>query len=247
MQVDLVTAHHMLGQILSAQLQLRLSHLLLPAQIAQVVQRIAQAAQLRFLSVHRRETRASFVGETCNELSGFFQRGGLLGNAGFGFLGFGCLSGQTVLIRRNVGTPRGDKVSQLGFARGHRLAMIHQTFVALSFRRDRETQFIQLLGRFLFLCSSNLAFLLGRALARLFFVEILPLRFEILFHLCDARVGALHLLLQGGPLRLQTGELFFRILNGAFRRKNLNPGFRLTLMRGLVVLARSFHSVIGGF
>ena len=68
-QVDLITAHDMLGQVFDPQLQLRLADLLFATQITQIVQRIAQGAHLRFLFVHGSQSCTSFFRKRGNSLA----------------------------------------------------------------------------------------------------------------------------------------------------------------------------------
>ena len=49
---------------------------------------------------------------------------------------------------RDVGAPGRDQLREFRLARGHRLALSAQAFVALALGRDREPQFVQLFGQF---------------------------------------------------------------------------------------------------
>ena len=141
----------MLGQVFDTQLQLRLADLLFATQITQIVQRIAQGARLRFLFIHGGQSRASFFRDLGNSLARCFQLRCLTEDSRFRFHGFLRLHRQPALISRNITAARSDEISELRFARGHRLTMVNQTLVALPFRRHRESQLIQFFSRFLFL------------------------------------------------------------------------------------------------
>ena len=218
-EIDLVTARHMFEQILDAQLQLRLANFFFPAEVAKIVQGITHPAQLSFLLRDDRQAGASFLPERRGILFRRLQLGGVLSDFGFGFLRFAGLAGEAALICRNIAAACRDKIGQLRFARGHRRAVVDQTFVPLPFRGDGQTQLIEFLRGFFLPGSRIFARLFRSGLAALFLLEILAVRFQFSFQLGDSFVRALHLLIERDLLAFQLRQFPFLRPQPRARRK----------------------------
>ena len=123
-QIDLVTAHRVLGDVLDFQLQLRLAHFFLAAGIVQIAQRFARACagrlRARFTSVKPRRARR---GDFATAASATAQFRAIATRSLLPRRHFRAPAVRGAIRKRDVGAPGGDQLAQLGLARGHRLAL----------------------------------------------------------------------------------------------------------------------------
>ena len=148
-QIDLVTSHRMFGQILDLELHLRLADFFLASRFVQVAERFPARAQIGFHVVYFRQAGGARIRN--------FRDGGFRGGKGrarfldrsFGFGALGALLLAPRLITGDVGMAGRDQFGQLCMARGHRLTLAAQAFMALALGRNGKPQLTQLFSQFI--------------------------------------------------------------------------------------------------
>jgi hypothetical protein len=137
-QVELVALHHVLGEMLDLQLELRLANAERAALLLQLAETIARRAQLSFMRGHLFVLRRA-LGEQRRNFR--FTRRALLGarsDRRVGVLRFVRLRGDTRAVARDVVAPGRDQFRQFGLSPEHRCALREQGFVFLLVRRQAD-------------------------------------------------------------------------------------------------------------
>ncbi len=161
-----------------------------------------------------------------------FRDGGFRGGKGralfldraFGFGALGALLLAPRLITGDVGVAGRDQFGQLCVARGHRLTLAAQAFMALTFGRDGEPQLIQLFSQFVIAQAFGFDCRLQRGLAFTRTAKKRPLLGSFLVQLGDPRGGSNQLLIEGIPFPIERIMFAARFVALALDRCDLLRG-----------------------